>query len=167
MKLQSSFEFISTYSWVFIVFFIIALVVSVYYFIQSSSTSYSYCDINQQLQCTNVSVIVNSSGSFFLIKIKNDIGTTIGFKNKSIFLFPSYNNVSYTGSCIPAYVSAKNYFVCGVFISKYSPTVGSQINARFNIIYGICKNCDSSSLTSYSVSGTITEIIQQNNSSNI
>ena len=156
MELQSSLEFLDTYSWFFIVVLILAVVLLVFYLVQSSQNSYSYCAINSQFQCKNASVLVTSSGSILLFKIQNLLSTTISFSNDSVEAFPEFNNVSYYGSCLPTHVVPNQYTLCSVFINNYTPSVGSQINSRFNIFYGMCTKCTAASFKNYVVSGTIT-----------
>ncbi len=155
MELQSSFEFLGTYAWLFIVLLILFMVITVFLVFQNTQNTYSYCSINSQLQCTNLTAVINSSGTMIKFEIKNDLGTVIGMGNKSIEVFPSFNNVSYFGSCTPTYTPTKNYTYCRIFIEKYFPSIGFQLNSRFNLFYGLCSSCTSSALQEYEVSGSL------------
>ena len=156
MKLQSSYELFDTYTWIFIALFIAGATILTFFLITYHPSTYSYCYINSQFQCNNASVYVNSSGSVLIIIVKNEVGTKVGFPSNAISVFPTYNNVSYNGSCSPSAVTEKNSFTCTVYMNNYFPSVGSQINSRYNIFYGICSNCSVHNLNSYQVSGTLT-----------
>ncbi len=156
MKLQSSYELFDTYTWIFIALFIAGAVILTFFLITYHPSKYSYCYINTQFQCSNASVHVNSSGSVLIILVKNDVGTKVGFQNNSISVFPTFSNVSYNGSCSPTAVPEKSSFICTVHMDNYFPSVGSQINSRYNILYELCSNCSAHNLDSYQVTGTLT-----------
>ncbi|MEM0201161.1 MAG: hypothetical protein QXD23_02035 [Candidatus Micrarchaeaceae archaeon] len=159
MELQSSLEFLGTYSWIAIIIFIIAISILVIYLVTNYNSSYNYCNINSQIQCINSTIFVNSSYTKISLLNKNNIGATIYFSNNSIELIPNYVNSTYYGECTPKKVNINDLFTCNVLVKGNIPLEGSQFTSKFNIFYSFCSDC-SNNTKLYPTTGSIVSTVK-------
>ncbi len=159
MELQSTVEFMGTYFWIFLSIVLIGAVILILYIIINYNSSYSYCNISSQVQCLNDSITTNSSYTTILLSNKNNLGTTIYFKNNSIKVILNYGNFTYPGVCYPEKVPSGSTFNCKVLVKGSIPTEGSQFTSKFNIFYTLCSKCSNNSET-YPITGSIVSTIK-------
>ncbi len=161
MRAQSAVEFLTTYSWAFLMLGIFVATIVVFYFTPNQGVE-TYipesCYIGPSLPCYQSLMLTNTiaSTSTFIVILQNNLGVPISFlSTNSIQVFPSYyQNSSYLGNCIPQNAISGSTVICNATYSSVT-TPGTQQNPRFILNYRICGNSCSKKIysTVYNTSG--------------
>ncbi len=163
---QSAVEFLSTYSWTFLVLAMLIAVLLIF-ISQKSPVNYllNQCFLTSQITCLQDIITTNSTNILFAAKLNNYLGysslTYLQFGANSINVTltgigKNGTNIFY-GNCYPmnTLVPYAGQTFCIVKIPKqFVPKQGQKISATYQISYNICtsgEKCVSSH--SYSQSG--------------
>ena len=129
MKEQSAIEFLTTYSWAFLILglFIISIV-SIVALPGKSAVTYQpeSCYISPSFPCTEPFMATNSLGTLFLVIFQNNLGTGIYFPENTlayngIVVTPSFtSNVTYGGYCYPQNALARHEYHVGTVGVRHS-----------------------------------------------
>ncbi len=167
MKAQSALEFLTTYSWAFLILGIFVVsVLSVVSLPGKNTPTYlpESCYISPSFPCSQAFLVSNSVGTSFLVVFQNNLGTGIYFPENSlayngIVLTPSFtSNTTYGGACYPQNSLSGATVICSVRMTGYSVPAGSQVNPRFTLSYQICApRC---TLQIYNTSGSAVTVAQ-------
>jgi uncharacterized repeat protein (TIGR02543 family) len=163
MKSQSALEFLSTYTWAFLILTIV--IVSMYVIVFTPSTgpatyTPSSCYISPELPCYQSVLMTNSSGSTFIVLFQNNLGVSLVFSSNSIYVQPSFSsNAVYTGLCLPHAAAPGATVTCNVTLTSFKPAVGSQSNPTFTLNYQICPACATATSQAYTTSGSSTQTV--------
>ena len=156
MRGQSAIEFLTTYSWAFL---LLGIFVSAIALISLSSNAGistlvpSSCYIAPSLPCSQAAVSGNALGSTFVLILQNNLGVKLSFPANAIQVKPSmYTSNTYLGTCLPQTVSSGSTFICSVKLSNFNPAVGSQLNPSFILKYKLCSPTCTAQV--YNTSGT-------------
>ncbi len=159
MRSQSALEFLSTYSWAFLIITIFLASMYLIAFAPTGPSTYvpSSCYITPTLPCYQSVLLANSSGSKFITLFQNNMGVGIHFPANSIYVHPSFSsNAVYVGSCLPRTAPPGATVVCNVTLAAFKPSIGSQVNPTFTLSYQICPSCNTTAALVYNTSGTST-----------
>ncbi|MDE1855273.1 MAG: hypothetical protein KGH57_03080 [Candidatus Micrarchaeota archaeon] len=148
MRAQSAVEFLTTYSWAFLVIGIFVVSVLAVVSLPSKNTP-TYlpesCYISPSFPCSEALMATNSVGTVFLLLFQNNLGTGIYFPENvlttynGVVLTPSFtSNSTYGGLCFPQNAIAGSTITCSVNMPTYKIPTGSQANPRFTLSYQIC-----------------------------
>ncbi|NYZ79281.1 hypothetical protein H0N99_03985 [Candidatus Micrarchaeota archaeon] len=100
MKAQSAIEFITAYSWAFLLILVVGFIAFYYISVQQPSPQ---CDFGTELQCQSFQFVKNSSGSMRLVfQLNNGMGKAVSFTGNQIITVTNIGKSgvnSYTGSC--------------------------------------------------------------------
>jgi hypothetical protein len=155
-KGQSVIEFLSTYSWSFLILAVFMAVVASYVFTRgANSFSPSYCYISPELLCQEAFVMTNSSGSTITLIFINNLGTGISFAANSFSVMPSFGQQVHSGLCYPANAVQGSLVICNASASGYFPSPGQQLEPTFTVTYSICQKTCQSQLYNTSGTGTV------------
>ncbi len=133
MRLQSSVEFLTTYSFLFI---ILGVVMAVLIFVVSApaSTIPSQCSSFGGPNCNYIQVYTNETYGYSLItfSIVNSQPSPINVTNTIV----TVKNSNYVGACTPSFLDPGEYSTCSVEFNTFSPTTQLmqgfyQLNAQF------------------------------------
>ena len=142
MRGQSAIEFLTTYSWAFLLLGIFVSAIALISLSSNTSISTlvpSSCYLSPSLPCSQAVVSGNSLGSTFIVIIQNNLGVKLSFSANAIQVKPSiYTSNTYLGTCLPQTAQAGSTFICSVTLSGFSPAVGAQLNPSFTLNYQIC-----------------------------
>jgi len=143
MRLQSSIEFMSTYSFLLIS---LGIVISILLFVTvlPKTTFPISCTAFSGPTCNFLNYYVNSSYSLLTFSITNSQSTPINITNMSV----SISGHTGTGVCDPAFVLPGEYSTCIVPMQGYSPNVGILLNGFYTINGKACSSGVSSVLQS-------------------
>ncbi|MDE1846480.1 MAG: hypothetical protein KGH52_00260 [Candidatus Micrarchaeota archaeon] len=140
-KLQSSIEFLLTYSWAFLAIAVfLAFILAVVTVRNPSGFTPSSCYISPSFPCVTSVFMSNSASSRFIVIFINNLGTQISFPNiNGIVVNPTFSGQTYNGICLP-YNAVKGAVVtCNVTISKSIASPGTQISPKFLLNYQVCQ----------------------------
>ena len=161
-KGQSALEFITTYSWAFL---ILTIFLSVAASLILSKNTYTYtpasCYIEPELPCTDLVVMSKQFSSQAILIFTNNIGTPISFPNNPLSITPEFSTSVYQGSCFPSTVPVGSTVYC-IDDLGLLPAIGTQINLDFNLQYQIC-GVSGCGTTVYNTSGTATTFVSPYN----
>ncbi len=137
--MQSVIEFISTYSWSFLILIVLIAVITVFVLTKGANTySQSYCYISPGINCQNIILMSNGTGSKATLIFINELGTDISTASNSFLLTSLFVNGSSEGACYPSYVPNGGVGICNTTMPGYSPSTGSQVALSFALRYEIC-----------------------------
>ena len=170
MKTQTSVEYLSTFTASLVILAIVIAVVSMFLFNKGTTTNVpSSCYISAQINCQQLTVASNGTQSKAIIAFTNNLGQTIHFTSNSFVVAPTSSQEQYAGSCFPQNALPGAQVVCNVTMADYHPSLGTQLNPRFQVTYSQCTGTDcghtvatynsSGSGTTY-VSSTITSLFK-------
>ncbi len=155
-KGQSVIEFLSTYSWSFLILAVFMAVVASYVFTRGANTfSPSYCYISPELLCQEAFVMSNSSGSTITLIFVNNLGTGISFAANAFSISPTFGQQKYLGTCYPANAVQGSLVICNATAPGYVPSTGQQLEPTFTLTYSICQKACQSQLYNTSGTGTV------------
>ncbi len=142
MKSQSALEFLTTYSWAFLILGIFVVSVATIVSIPSTGTlTYApqSCYITTQLYCVQALIMSNSISTEFVAMLDNNLGTRIGFASANSFsVVPSYSSsATYNGICTPQNAGSGALITCTATVPG-GVTFGTQLNPRFSLSYQVC-----------------------------
>ncbi len=155
MRLQSAIEFLTTYSWAFVIIgiFVVSILSLVLFPKGSATYAPESCYITPELPCYQALILSNATAAKFLILLQNNLGVGLLFKANSISVVPSYyQNTSYNGNCYPQNSVPGSTIICNVSIPGVTLVIGSQLNPRFTITYQLCAPACTKQV--YNTSGT-------------
>jgi hypothetical protein len=167
MKSQSAVEFLTTYSWAFLILgMFVVSILAIISLPNKSSASYqpASCYISPSFPCSEALMATNSIASLFILIFQNNLGTGVYFPENAlayngIVLAPSFtSNATYGGYCYPQNAPVGATITCNVSISGYSIPVASQVNPRFTLIYQICSPVCAKQI--YNTSGTAVAVVE-------
>ncbi len=147
MKAQSAVEFLTTYSWAFLILGIfVVTILSVVSLPGTNTPTYlpESCYIAPSFPCSQAFMLTNSLSTEFLVIFQNNLGTGIYFPENSlayngIVLIPALtSNATYGGSCFPQNALPGATVTCNIVMSNYNIPVASQLNPKFTLMYQIC-----------------------------
>jgi hypothetical protein len=155
---QSVIEFLSAYSWSFVILIVLVSIITVLVLSKGTTTySQSYCYITPGIDCQNLVVMSNGTDSKVTMIFLNGLGTDMHFANGGFSVTSTFVNGSAAGSCYPANVPSGGTGICNATINGYAPGAGSQIALAFSVSY---RTCDRTSCGSaYNTSGTGTSFV--------
>ena len=142
MKNQSAIEFLTTYSWAFLILGI--FVVSILAFVSTpGNTASTYlptsCFVSPSFPCYQSLVFTNTIATQFIVVLQNNLGVQVFFPKNSITVAPSYyQNASYNGGCYPQNAMPGATVICNATLGSFVVPVGSQLNPRFTLNYHLC-----------------------------
>ncbi len=139
MKGQPAIEFLTTYSWAFLILavFIVAAIAMISV---KSPLSYvqSSCYISPELFCYYSSLLSNATSSMFVIQFSNNMGTSIYLGGNSITLLPNApSSKRFTGQCIPQGAPPGAVVICTVAL-PYPVQPDIRAESAFTLSYKIC-----------------------------
>ena len=163
MRTQSAIEFLTTYSWAFLVIgLFVVSVLSILALPTSGTPVYlpSFCYISPSFPCYQALVLTNSIGANFMVLFQNNLGAQILFQQpNSIVVTPSlYGGASYGGSCYPLSAIIGATVICNVSIVGNTFSTGTQLSPTFTLIYQICTPRCTKQV--YNTSGTATTVAE-------
>lgn len=168
MKSQSAIEFLTTYSWAFLILGIFVVsVLAVVSLPSKSSVTYQpqTCYISPSFPCSEALMATNSIGTTFLVIFQNSLGTGIYFPQNvlttynGIVLSPSLtSNVTYGGVCYPQNAIAGSTVTCTATMAGYNVPTASQVNPEFTVSYQICTPTCTKQV--YNTSGTAVTVVE-------
>ena len=123
MKAQSSIEYL-------IVFAAAVLILTIVLVILSNSASNvpptpSQCYLSPQLNCQQLIMASNPTGSEGILVFTNGAGQTIHLPQNSFVFEPSSSGTTYTGNCLPTNAIPGTQVVCIAYTGSYSPKTGT------------------------------------------
>ncbi len=160
-KAQSAVEFLTTYSWAFLVLglFVVAIL-SVVSLPSKSTPTYlpQSCYISPSFPCSQALLLTNSTATNFMLIFQNNVGTTLYFPPNSLLFVPSfYTNTTYKGRCIPQNALVGSSITCNATLPGYSISAGTQVNPKFTLSYQICTSKCTAQV--YNTSGTAVAVV--------
>ncbi len=161
-KGQSALEFITTYSWAFL---ILTIFLAVAASLILSKNTYTYtpasCYIEPELPCTDLVVMSRQFSSEAVLIFTNNLGIPISFSSNPLEITPEFSTSIYTGSCYPSIAPVGSTVYCIDNIGLL-PSIGTQVNLDFNLRYQICR-ASACGTTFYNTSGTATTFVSPYN----
>ncbi len=159
-KAQSAIEFLTTYSWAFLIIgiFVVLILTSALAPGTNASTNIpESCYISPSLPCSQALMLTNSISTSFFVLFQNNLGVTLLFPPNAITVVPSYySNSSFLGQCLPSNGLIGSVITCNATIPGYTPSVGSQLNPRFTLTYQICSpKCTKQAYNTTGVASTV------------
>ena len=131
---QSALEFLTTYSFVFLIIAVVIALLLMFSSIPKSTLPFS-CNFYSGFQCSDVSLSVNSSGSpVLLIEASDTEPGTVNISSFSAFL-NFYNSKS--GYCVPNVAQAGEVVYCVANLTG-SATLGSVYSGTIKITANYC-----------------------------
>ncbi len=142
-------DFVSTYIWLYIAVFIMAMIgVGAVFFWPSAPAFVHSCTIVSGFTCVSATIGYYSGGSVLFLKVTNRQGYRIALSENAVSVHPYIGNkTSYYGGCVPAVVANGADFLCITYINGYSPKYGTTVSPGFTMAYSVGGG-------GYSVSGT-------------
>ena len=160
MKLQSSLEYLSTFSMALIVVTVVIAVVGVVWYAllspKQSTLIPSSCILSTQLNCFQFAVGNNGAKSVAAVVFTNNLGQPIYFPQNAFEVLPTTSNSAFYGTCLPANAPQGATVVCNVTLAGYNPPIGTQLAPRFQVSYG---ECSSGQCTNFSTFGSGTTYV--------
>ncbi len=157
MKLQSSLEYLSTFSMALIVVTVVIAIVGVVWYAllspKQSTLLPSSCILSTQLNCFQFAVGNNGAKSVAAVVFTNNLGQPIYFPQNAFEVLPTTANSAFYGACLPANAPQGATVVCNVTLSGYNPPIGTQLAPRFQVSYGECSAGQCTNLSTFG-SGT-------------
>ncbi|MDE1846481.1 MAG: hypothetical protein KGH52_00265 [Candidatus Micrarchaeota archaeon] len=145
-KLQSSIEFLLTYSWAFLAIAVfLAFLLAVVTVRNPASLTPGSCYINTRLLCRTSVFMTNTAASAFILIFKNNLGRAISFpESNGITMNPTFSGLIYNGVCLPYNAPIGSVVTCNVTAPKQLASVGAQISPKFTLNYELCHSdgCD-------------------------
>lgn len=139
MKLQSAIEFLTTYTWAFMIITAFIVVAIAFVLVKNpSSPTPSSCFIAPEFPCYSVTFFTNVISTTMILTFSNQLGQTIQFANNGIFVYPSFNGISSQGACFPVNAPQGATVVCNATSTGYTTVSGTQVSPKFTLSYQIC-----------------------------
>ena len=141
LKLQSAIEYITVYSAIaLLIVVVIAIALTLVQSKPSSTNTPTSCYISPQLNCLQLVVAANSLQSTAIVLFTNNLGQTMHFATANAFvIYPTSMQTSYAGECLPNNAVAGAEVICNVTTVGYNPSLGTELNPRFQITYSQCQ----------------------------
>jgi hypothetical protein len=160
MRLQSSLEFIITYSWALL---IISLFMATMVIISLSHPAQNYipsqCSITPLLPCLDTLFTINPM--VFTLEFQNNLGQAMYFTPNALNVLTSGTIVPGThnsvGNCAPALLPVGGEEVCNALISgTFTLPTSAQFLTTFNLTYELCSGntFNSCNTPTYTTSGS-------------
>lgn len=147
MKLQTAIDFLSTYSFAFLIFGVL-LVAILFLASATRSAAPSQCSAVSVLTCNYAGIYTSIANSYSIItfSIINSQAAPINITNLTVLI----NSVSSIGICTPQFVNPSQYTICVANIS-WNPSIGNLVQGSFVLNTKYC-NSGINSLTNKSCS---------------
>jgi hypothetical protein len=162
MKTQSSIEYLSMFSAALILLVIVIAVVGMLLLSSRSSTNVaSSCYISPEINCLQLDVATNGIQSTGLVVFTNNLGQIMHFASNSFAIYPTSSQAGYIGECLPYNAVPGAEVECNATLGNgYNPSLGSELNPRFQITYSQCTRSDCAVISpSYNITGTGTTYV--------
>ncbi len=154
-KSQTAIEFLSTYTWAFILIAIVIAIVVALSLTRSPTTySLTHCFIQPELPCEGFIIMSNGTGSRAVLAFLNNLGSNITLPSNAFEVQEPLSSTVFHGQCLPSNGLKGSLIICNATMDGYAPSVGTQLSPTFSVSYHLCSNgCSSTILNS---SGTST-----------
>ncbi len=137
MKLQSSIEYLTMFAAAVLILVIVIAVISN---VLSNNTPPlpSTCYLSPEMNCLQLTVATNGISTEGIIIFTNGVGQTLQFGSNSFLIYPTAAQKSYLGECFPYNAIPGAQVVCNATINAYTPSLGAQLQPKFEISYSVC-----------------------------
>jgi hypothetical protein len=155
-KSQTAIEFLSTYTWAFILIAIVIAIVVALSLTRSPTTySLTHCFIQPELPCEGFIIMSNGTGSRAVLAFLNNLGSNITLPSNAFVVQEPLSSTVFHGQCLPAKGPEGSLIICNATMDGYAPSVGTQLSPTFSVSYRLCSNGCSSTILNSSGSSTL------------